>query len=83
VNNHKKPLTIDELQVEIFKLLISLNLPIVPNVDHPPILVEVKGRRLCVSQIDVQGGSKPECCEFKRLRGTSRYIFEEDSQEKL
>lgn len=71
---------LDELQSAVFKFLIERVIPLVPNVEQPAILIELIGRRLIVSQIESHPSERDNISEYKRMLGSSLYIYEQDSR---
>lgn len=69
---------LDELQSAVFKFLIERVIPLVPNVEQPSILIELIGRRLIVSQIESHPSERDNISEYKRMLGSSLYIYEQD-----
>ena len=79
--DNRRPLTlIGKLQLAVFKFLIERELPFIANVEHPAILIEIKGRVLMVSQIEIQPSGRENILEHKIMPGTTRYMIEEDSR---
>jgi len=69
---------IDELQCDIFSFLVSRKLPLVPNVEHPSILIRMNGRKLIVSQIETRTCGREGIFECKKMPATAVYTVEYD-----